>query len=74
MESKNFTFVTFLRYHRGSSSIKRTCYLERFDDNVVNLIPSETSKKDRFKQILRRFSKDINEFSLRPLSGADYLN
>ena len=26
---------------------------------------SETSKKDRFKQMLRRFSKDINEFSFK---------
>ena len=26
---------------------------------------SETSEKDRFKQILRRLSKDINEFSFK---------
>ena len=28
------------------------------DSSTVNI---ETAKKDRFKQILRRFSKDINE-------------
>ena len=36
-----------------------------FLNRIANLNSSETTKKDHFKHILRRFSKDINEFSFK---------
>ena len=36
-----------------------------FLNGIVNLSSSETTKKDLFKQIIRRFSKDFNEFSIK---------
>ena len=39
---------------------------------------SETSEKDRFKQTLRRLSKDINEFSFKapmiPKKSDDFID
>lgn len=50
----------------GKESVRyRGPVIWNFLNRIVNLNSSATTKKDRFKQIIGRFSKDINEFSIK---------
>ena len=53
-----------VKYEIGKQSIQyRGPTIWTFLNRIINI--NETISKDKFKQILRRFSKDINNFSFR---------
>ena len=53
-----------VKYETGKQSIQyRGPTIWTFLNRLINI--NETISKDKFKQILRRFSKDINNFSFR---------
>ena len=53
-----------VKYEIGKQSIQyRGPTIWTFLNRLINI--NETISKDKFKQILRRFSKDINNFSFR---------
>ena len=55
-----------VRYKVGKESVQyRGPVIWNFFNKIVNLNLSETTKKDRFKQMLGRFSKDIKELSFK---------